>query len=114
MRTSDGGRISRKQFLQALGLLAGAGAVACGGGFGGPPGLAAPDVFTVYKFSTRGRHACRACANHARNKLFATPEAAYARRAHDGCNCLVRTLRVGKEQFDEWFPIGTTVRDLRG
>jgi hypothetical protein len=38
----------------------------------------------------RGRHcSCRACAAHSANKLFPTPEAADANRAHQHCNCLV-------------------------
>jgi hypothetical protein len=34
-------------------------------------------------------HGCHACHSHGANKLFATPEAADALRAHRHCKCLV-------------------------
>ncbi len=44
---------------------------------------------TFFALATTREDQDRACARHAANKLFASPEAADQHRAHPGCNCQV-------------------------
>ena len=51
-----------------------------------------------------GCPACNACKRHAKNKLFSSPDAANARRAHKGCICTVVDGPVlASEVFDSVF-----------
>jgi hypothetical protein len=58
----------------------------------------------------RNCHACAACHAHARNKLFATREAADVNRAHPRCRCLVAEMALPAEQWAALFgpPDGVT------
>jgi hypothetical protein len=97
---------SRRSFVARGAAAAGALAVSLGA-----PGaaLAGGRKRRVYKLAPEGAHyhcgssqqaqhnceACKACHKHARNKLFATREAAEKRhhRAHPGCRCGVKRGR---------------------
>ncbi len=102
--------LSRKAFLKLLGLLGLAGpavlATGCGsdGGGGGTPA----DVTKVeaFKLSRRKQASCRACANHARNKVFDTQAAADANRAHPGCNCRIKVVRIPRDEAAGFFADG--------
>ena len=50
-----------------------------------------------------GCASCAACQRHARNKLFATWEAAESRRAHPNCRCAIRSVSVPSAGFARMF-----------
>ena len=104
---------SRRSFLARAGTAAGALAVVLG-----LPGtaMAGHRRKRVYRLAPEGQHyhcsssqqathrceACKACHKHARNKLFASREAAAKDhlRAHPGCRCGVKRGR--KLPKDTW------------
>lgn len=53
-----------------------------------------PGKVDAYKLSPDGQTTCNACKKHARNKLFTTAVIADAHRAHPGCNCKVKKVRI--------------------
>lgn len=55
---------------------------------------------------------CNACVNHAKNKVFATSEAAEAGRAHKNCNCQLRAVQINPDGYKKLFQ-GTASVDLR-
>lgn len=48
-------------------------------------------------------HGCHACHAHAKNKRFATHDAADQGRAHLGCLCAIESRRVTKQEFVKMF-----------
>jgi hypothetical protein len=48
-----------------------------------------PVAGVTYRLDPSVECCCRACTNHAENKLFATKAAAEHGRAHAGCQCIV-------------------------
>jgi hypothetical protein len=87
--------ITRRKFLRILGIL----------------GIAVPATSlmgcdiraNVYKLSTDGRSACKACRNHAHYKIFKSAEIANSHRAHPGCNCKIKLIRVPREEAGRYF-----------
>lgn len=93
--------ITRRSFLKGLGLIGVAGpllsSTGCGGG-GDDDGKV-----DAFKLSARGRSACNACKSHARNKLFQTAVIADAHRAHAGCHCKVKLVRITAADAQKYF-----------
>jgi hypothetical protein len=60
---------------------------------------------------------CSACRRHAEHKLFASQEAANARRAHPHCRCGIRAVGVSQAEFESFFVADDAIRrsefDLR-
>lgn len=50
---------------------------------------------------------CNACQRHAVNRLYATQEVAESGRAHEHCNCSVRSFSVSRDEYVSLFGIGT-------
>jgi hypothetical protein len=99
--------IGRRQFLQLLGfgavaLLADPAAAARGGA----------KQKTVYRLSSRGQHACKACKAHAANRFYRTRAAADADRAHAGCGCKIVEQRIKRRLAKKYFKRGD-VYDVR-
>lgn len=67
----------------------------------------------LYRFTTRGRHACRACSVHHRYVVGASARALNAKRAHPGCNCPIEVQIVTIGEFTRLFPTGSGTVDLR-
>ena len=67
----------------------------------------------VYRLTTRGRRACKACKIHHRYVIGATPSALDDRRAHPGCNCPIVRQIVTAGEFGRLFPKGSGTVDLR-
>ena len=92
---------TRRAFLKGMGLL----------------GIAAPLISTTgcggsdkddgkveaFKLSARGRNACNACKAHARNKIFQTSIIAGAHRAHAGCKCRIKVVRIPDADAKKYF-----------
>jgi dihydroorotase-like cyclic amidohydrolase len=57
----------------------------------------------AFKLSQRGRPSCNACREHARYKLFASAAIADTHRAHAGCNCAIKLVRISKEDAQRYF-----------
>jgi hypothetical protein len=114
------GSITRKTFLKILGWIGLAGPFlltsACSGGSGGDAGGSGADAqeVEVFKLSTRGRHACTACRNHAKYKLFETRTAADGNRAHPGCNCLIKPIRIPGSDAETFFARSPVYDSRRG
>ncbi len=68
---------------------------------------------TVFRLSARRNRVCRACRRHARYKVFLTAADANTNRAHLGCNCKITEQRIAPDRFQQLFPDGETVADLR-
>ena len=52
----------------------------------------------------RGCSACNACVNHAKNKRFATRQAANTHRAHKHCNCkVVKGGKISRSAYSDLF-----------
>ena len=98
--------LTRKAFLKllmALGIASAApGLAACGGGSGGNGG-ANQSTTGAFRLSRRGQSACTACRQHAANKLFATAAAAASNRAHLGCDCRIKPIRISSADFKRFF-----------
>lgn len=64
---------------------------------------------TVYRFDPTAERAegscatCAACQRHAEHKVFASLEAAEARRAHPGCRCAITTQTVDLSEYRRMF-----------
>jgi len=103
------GSITRKTFLKILGWIGLAGPFlltsACGGGSGGDAGGGGAESQKVeaFKLSTRGRHSCTACRNHAKYKLFETTTAADGNRAHSGCDCVIKRIFIRVSDAETYF-----------
>ena len=82
--------ISRRTFLKGLGLIGIATPLLSTPGCGGND----DGKVDAFKLSARGMSACNACRAHARNKIFQTAVIADAHRAHAGCNCKIKTVRI--------------------
>jgi hypothetical protein len=67
----------------------------------------------VYRFTTRGQRACKACRLHHRYVVGATEKELERSRAHPGCNCRILTQVVTATEFARMFPAGHGVIDLR-
>lgn len=67
----------------------------------------------VYRLTTRGRRACKACKIHHRYVIGATASALDDRRAHPGCNCPIVRQIVTTGEFARLFPQGSGTVDLR-
>jgi len=67
----------------------------------------------VYKLSTRKLHACKACHGHATNMRFATADEADATRAHPGCNCKIKPVKITDAEYAARLAGGATKYDLR-
>lgn len=100
-------RFDRRAALGAFASVVGVAAV-------GLPGLAqAADRVTVWRLDavhrqgpggySKGCAGCNACRNHARNKVFATREAADSTRAHTNCNCRVIKTSVSAKTYTRFF-----------
>ena len=57
----------------------------------------------AFKLSSRGRNACNACRNHARYKIFSSAKAADTHRAHAGCKCAIKLVRIPKVEAGQYF-----------
>ena len=72
---------------------------------------------TIYHTSTRGRKSCRACRNHAVNRMYRSREAADQNRAHPGCNCRIVEEQISWQNYVKAFwpdsPGGEIVYDRR-
>lgn len=94
--------ITRRAFLKCLGLLgitaSTVSTTGCGGGSKKNDGKV-----EAFKLSARGRSACNACASHARNKIFQTAAVADAHRAHPGCTCAVKAVRIPVAEAQLYF-----------
>lgn len=66
----------------------------------------------VYRLSSRGHHACKACKAHAANRFYKTQAAAEADRAHAGCGCKIVEQRIKPRLVKRYFKRGD-VYDLR-
>lgn len=103
--------VTRRAFLRALGLLGLAAPLlsmtGCGAGDGksGSTGGTGsdPNKVDAFKLSARGLKACKACRAHARNKIFATAIIADAHRAHSGCDCKIKLVRISKADAQRYF-----------
>jgi hypothetical protein len=52
----------------------------------------------------KGCSACNACINHAKNKRFATEQAAHKHRAHKHCNCrVVKGGKISRSAYTDLF-----------
>jgi hypothetical protein len=107
-------RISRRKFLGTIGAIGGA-AIGLGAlaGCGGSSGGGTTDVTAAYRLSTRGKRASQAAKKNAANKLFVSPEAAVAGRAHPGDHARVVRVSVSPADWNLLFGGGASVRDLR-
>jgi hypothetical protein len=71
----------------------------------------AGNEFLVFRFDPSGIdpvtgtscRGCGACRRHAAHKLYATIEAADARRAHPHCRCVITAVAVSRAEFEELF-----------
>jgi len=62
-----------------------------------------PGKVNAFKLSRNGQSACRACKLHARYKLFVSRDAADTHRAHRGCNCVIKQVRISTGDADRYF-----------
>src|SRR5262245_46715393 len=67
---------------------------------------------TAYKFSTRKTQACKACRNHAANKIYRDFADIVTHRPHAGCSCKIKTLRLTAEEYADYFS-GGPIYDVR-
>ena len=102
--------IPRRRFLGMLGLLGMAvpvvSLVGCSDddGGGGDDGSRQPDgKVAAFKLSRRGQHACKACRQHARNKVFSSEAVANSHRAHAGCDCRIKRIWIAEADFNRYF-----------
>ena len=99
--------MTRKAFLKLLMVLGLAGTApglaACGGSSGGNGGGGNQATTGAFRLSRRGQAACNACRQHADNKLFANAAAADSHRAHAGCNCRIKPIRITAAEFKRFF-----------
>ena len=86
--------------------------VGCGGG-SSPSTANAIDTSKVWKLSGAGRRVSQAAKCHNANKVFATPQAADANRAHPGDTSKVVSLDVGPGTWLKHFANGDICIDLR-
>jgi hypothetical protein len=109
---------SRRSVLRAaLGAMGAGAALVVGAGASHARGLPSLRVSSplriVYRFSTRGRRACKACRIHHRYVVGASLRALDEGRAHPGCNCPILRQVIPVGEFAKLFPEGRGVADLR-
>jgi hypothetical protein len=74
-------------------------------------GAGEPNVFR--RSARHSRKPCNACVAHAKNRFYATAEAAANDPAHAGCRCSVRGQAIADSQLASMFKSGDTVFDKR-
>jgi|GEM_PF-4978914 len=100
-------QVSRRSFLKSLGL-AGAAVplvvmTGCGGDNDDEGDDNDPNKVDAFKLSARDTGACNACKKHARFKIFSTAVIADAHRAHAGCKCTVKRVRISAADAQRYF-----------
>jgi len=106
--------ISRRVFLAAAGAAGISSLVGCGGGGGSfDPGGGNGTQYVAYRLSTKGKRASQAAKANAANKLFSTPAAADAGRAHPGDGSAVVRIDLSEARWMQLFGSGLDTVDLR-
>lgn len=67
----------------------------------------------VFKRSSKGIHVSNAAKKNNANKLYKTFLAAKQDRAHKGDKSFVVTLTISKQMYEQLFPNGNVIADLR-
>jgi hypothetical protein len=68
------------------------------------------DPDTVDQVTGLSCASCSACRRHAEHKLFASLEAANARRAHKHCRCGIRAVPVSRSEYESLFVAADAIR----
>ena len=105
--------ITRRVFLAATSAAGIGTLVGCGGSGGDAPPGGAGTQNVAYRLSTKGKRASNAAKANAANKLFATPAAAEAGRAHPGDPSRVVTVDLSEAAWMQYFSSGNDAVDLR-
>lgn len=98
--------LTRRAFIRALGMVGLAAPLISMIGCGNSDSSGSsndPNKVDAFKLSARGLKACKACREHARNKIFLSAAIADAHRAHSGCDCKVKLVRISKTDADKYF-----------
>lgn len=105
--------ITRRVFLAAASAAGIGTLVGCGGSGGDAPPGGSDTQYVAYRLSTKGKRVSNAAKANAANKLFVTPAAAEAGRAHPGDTSRIVRVDLSEAAWMQYFGGGDDTVDLR-